>query len=83
MHSLVIELFHQSGHSSYYKDAWQEVGLEVLGEVRDLKRPPWRIGEGRREQGRKKSPSQTERNAEGGTEAGDVLVNNACIGDSV
>ena len=62
--------------------AWQEVGLEVLGEVRDLKRPPRRIGEGRREQGRKKSPSQTERNA-GGRGAGDVLVNNACIGDSV
>ena len=39
--------------------------------------------EGRREQGRKKSPSQTERNAKGGREAGDVLVNNACIGDSV
>ena len=47
--SLIIELFHQSGHSSYYKDAWQEVGLEVLGEVRDLKRPPRRIGEGRKE----------------------------------
>ena len=59
------------------------MGLQVLGEVRDLKRPPWRIGEGRKEGTGKEEKSLSNGAERGGREAGDVLVNNACIGDSV